>query len=90
MERSAEYRRSIGELHVLASSFRHALDHSQQERWLILEEALLAHSDRLNRAYYNAGFRNGVEWSARSRAAAGLGEHARRLLARLLLTVARR
>jgi hypothetical protein len=90
VERSAEYRRSIGELHALASSFRHALDGSQQERWLVLEEALLAHSERLNRAYYHAGFRNGVEWGTRSRPAAGLGEHARLLLSRLLFAFARR
>lgn len=69
VERSAEYRRSLDELHQLASSFRHGLDGAQREQWLLLEEALLAHSERFSRAYYRAGFRCGVEWSARSRGA---------------------
>jgi len=73
VERSAEYRRSIGELHALASSFQRGLNRAQGERWLVLEEALLAHSERLSHAYYHAGFRYGVEWSTRSRGSRSTG-----------------
>jgi hypothetical protein len=68
VERSAEYRRALSELHSLETSFQSGLDRAQRERWLVLEEALLAHSERLSRAYFHAGFHCGVEWNARSRA----------------------
>ena len=71
VERSAEWRNSLSELHALATSFRQGLDAAQLEQWLVLEEALLAHSERSSRAYYDAGFRCGVEWRARSRASRG-------------------
>lgn len=69
VERSAEHRSSLNALHALATRFRQGLDATQSEQWLMLEEALLAHTERSSRTYYNAGFRCGVEWSARSRAA---------------------
>ncbi|HWO10548.1 MAG TPA: hypothetical protein VNN80_13745, partial [Polyangiaceae bacterium] len=73
VEGSAEYRRSLAELHQLASRFQRGLDGAQREVWLALEEALLAHAERLNRTYHRAGFRRGVEWCARS---SSPGQHA--------------
>lgn len=69
VERSAEHQSSLNDLHALATRFRQRLDATQSEQWLMLEEAWLAHTERSSRTYYNAGFRCGVEWSARSRAA---------------------
>lgn len=69
VERSAAYRRSVDELHALATRLQHELDAGQREQWLVLEEALLAHSERLSHVYFHAGFRCGVEWSASSQAA---------------------
>jgi hypothetical protein len=71
VERSAEHRRSLSDLHELSSSFRRSLDEAQRQRWLVLEDALLAFSERSSHAYYHAGFRCGVEWSVRSRASSG-------------------
>jgi hypothetical protein len=68
VERSAEYRRSLSTLHELATRLQQGLDTPQREQWLVLEEAWLAHSERLSHVYYHAGFRCGVEWNSRSRA----------------------
>ena len=68
VERSAAYRRSLHELHALATGFQHGLDAAQREQWLALEEVLLAHFERSSRGYFNAGFRCGVDWSARAQA----------------------
>jgi hypothetical protein len=106
VEGSAEYRRSLAELHQLASCFQRGLDEAQRQRWLLLEEALLVHSERLSHAYHHAGFRSGVEWSARSTSSRGedvtsalrveaeaaviAGADCLAALARLLLAVAKR
>jgi hypothetical protein len=66
IERSVEYRRSLSELHALASSFQRGLSRSQRERWLAVEEALLAHAERVSHVYYQAGFGDGAAWHART------------------------
>ncbi len=60
IERSGEYQRSLAQLAELAAGFQQGLDAAQRGRWLTLEETVLEHTARLNRAYFHAGVEAGA------------------------------
>ena len=53
------YRQSLQSVLELGSQLQGALDATQREHWLALEEALFDHSSRLHRAYFCAGVEYG-------------------------------
>jgi hypothetical protein len=55
IERSREYQHSLKQVLELVDQFQHALDSTQLQQWLALEEALLEHSASLNQQYFRAG-----------------------------------
>lgn len=63
IEASREYRRELLHLAELGVTHRKGLDPTQRERWLLLEEALLAHAMRWHEAYFRAGVAHGLEAS---------------------------
>jgi hypothetical protein len=60
IEKSSEYQRSLAKLAELAAGLQQGLDTAQKSRWLTLEEAMLEHTARLNRAYFYAGAEAGA------------------------------
>jgi perilipin-4 len=60
IENGSEYQRSLARLSELAAGFQRGLDTVQKSRWLTLEEAMLEHTARLNRAYFYAGAQAGA------------------------------
>ena len=59
IENSAAHQRSLQQVLELDARFRRALQPEQRECWLEFEEALLEHSARLNRTYFEAGVEAG-------------------------------
>ena len=76
IEKSDEYRRSLGNVAQLAADFQQVLDARQLGRWLSLEEALHEHAAWLSRVYFYAGAAGG-ELRGAARAGATRREPAR-------------
>jgi hypothetical protein len=92
IERSEQHQASLRQVLKLAGDFQRTLSEPQRTRWLAFEEALLAHAERSQRAYFRAG----VEVGKRGAAQRGTGSHRRdvrvealSLLARLMVQLAR-
>jgi hypothetical protein len=93
IERSEQHQASLQHVLKLAGDFQRTLSEPQRARWLAFEEALLAHAERSQRAYFRAG----VEVGKRAVVRQGTGSHDRdvrvealSLLARLMVQLARR
>lgn len=71
IEASREYRRELLQLAELGAAHRKGLDPTQRERWLLLEDALLAHAMRWHEAYFRAGVAHGREASRAGREQSG-------------------
>lgn len=97
IERSEPYRASLGRVLKLGDDFQRTLSEPQRASWLALEDALLEHTERVQRAYFLAGVEVGKRPLApRSKSTRGpvrrADERAELLsmLARLIVALARR
>lgn len=94
IEHSEPYQASLRRVLELGDNFQRALSEPQRAGWLAFEEALFEHTERLHRAYFEAGVKVGR--SARGEHAGGslrprdsrVDEFS--MLARLLVALARR
>ena len=89
IEGTDQYQSSLQRVLALGDEFQRGLDGPQRERWLALEDALLEHTERLNRAYFEAGVSIG-QGSHSERRGSNARLDAVLTLARLLIELARR
>lgn len=95
LEHSEQHQASLQQVLKLGADFQSTLSEPQRARWLALEDALLDHAERSQRAYFLAG----VELGQRALAPRGGKARSQRrddrvdalsMLARLILHIGRR
>jgi hypothetical protein len=95
LEHSEQHQASLQQVLKLGADFQSTLSEPQRARWLALEDALLDHAERSQRAYFLAG----VELGQRALAPRGGEARSQRrdervdalsMLARLILHISRR